>query len=126
MSPKEELPALERKNTLIYDPPEPNKPPRFQSWLTETVRFVSPVCDFRNSTETNAQKKKAEEDEIRRMAMKKAKEGEERKEAERKKQESDERRLRARVENEEVERRLAWGELSRRRIVGMCLGTDRP
>lgn len=101
-------PPLERTNTLIYDPASPDKPPRFRSWLTQSVRSVSPFGDMiRNSKEIKAAKKKEEDDEIRKMAIRKAREGEERKEAERKKRESDERRLRARVENEEVVRKVS-------------------
>jgi hypothetical protein len=109
-SSKYDLPASEKRNILIYDSSEPDKPPRFRSWLTQSVRSVSSFGDFRTSKELKAAKKK-EEDEIRGMAIRKAREGEERRESERKKRESDERRLRAREENEEVERKVSLRRL---------------
>lgn len=106
------LPRLERKSTLPYDPSDSSKPPRFRSWLTESFKTVSRFGDgalrtSRSSREIKAQKKKEEEDEIRKMAMRKVREGEERRGLEKKRRESEERRMRARQENEEVERRVS-------------------
>lgn len=118
VSPKR---TLTRTNTLVYDPNEPDKPPRFRSWLTDTVRSVSPFGDFRDSKEIKAQKKREDEAEIRKVALRKAREGEERREQERRKRESDERRLRIREGNEEVERKVSQ---RRGKVVGGEDGVD--
>lgn len=79
---------------MVFDPENPDKQPRFRSWLTKSFKaWYRSSKASRESREIKTQKKKEEGDEIRKAMVQRLKFGEERREVKRKRKEEDAMRM---------------------------------